>query len=169
MLCVHDFWSTTFFCRLYVFFFFFNDTATTEIYTLSLHDALKIAPRERPVACSSRTTVAPSYPWCANTVRAPSRIWRRRASRCSSETFGTLATLQNRTDVLYYRRAPEPLAPDAADRRARVDEWHGDDLPRAAVVRARDDGLCVADERSARGGVAAGRDLRHPERRARRS
>src|SRR3712207_7427882 len=27
---------------LYVYFFFFNDTATTEIYTLSLHDALPI-------------------------------------------------------------------------------------------------------------------------------
>src|SRR3712207_7307195 len=26
-------------------FFFFNDTATTEIYTLSLHDALPICPR----------------------------------------------------------------------------------------------------------------------------
>src|SRR3712207_7579003 len=30
-------------------FFFFNDTATTEIYTLSLHDALPIYPG-RPVA-----------------------------------------------------------------------------------------------------------------------
>src|SRR5256885_10772316 len=29
------------------FFFFFNDTATTEIYTLSLHDAL-------PISCSVR-------------------------------------------------------------------------------------------------------------------
>src|SRR2546422_8589847 len=28
--------------RHLVFFFFFNDTATTEIYTLSLHDALPI-------------------------------------------------------------------------------------------------------------------------------
>src|SRR5256885_5124291 len=28
--------------RLSFFFFFFNDTATTEIYTLSLHDALPI-------------------------------------------------------------------------------------------------------------------------------
>src|SRR3712207_9162576 len=28
--------------QLYVYFFFFNDTATTEIYTLSLHDALPI-------------------------------------------------------------------------------------------------------------------------------
>src|SRR5688572_33068375 len=29
-------------CLLYFIFFFFNDTATTEIYTLSLHDALPI-------------------------------------------------------------------------------------------------------------------------------
>src|SRR3712207_6865045 len=29
--------------------FFFNDTATTEIYTLSLHDALPICPGDRPV------------------------------------------------------------------------------------------------------------------------
>src|SRR5688572_33149887 len=29
-------------CCLFVIFFFFNDTATTEIYTLSLHDALPI-------------------------------------------------------------------------------------------------------------------------------
>src|SRR2546430_16636163 len=28
---------------LFSFFFFFNDTATTEIYTLSLHDALPIS------------------------------------------------------------------------------------------------------------------------------
>src|SRR2546426_2665521 len=28
-------------------FFFFNDTATTEIYTLSLHDALPISARRR--------------------------------------------------------------------------------------------------------------------------
>ena len=30
------------------FFFFFNDTATTEIYTLSLHDALPISPFSLP-------------------------------------------------------------------------------------------------------------------------
>src|SRR2546426_8950515 len=35
------------------FFFFFNDTATTEIYTLSLHDALPILRLSRPA--SSRT------------------------------------------------------------------------------------------------------------------
>src|SRR2546422_6556845 len=31
--------------RYFSFFFFFNDTATTEIYTLSLHDALPISSR----------------------------------------------------------------------------------------------------------------------------
>src|SRR5438067_13772405 len=31
---------------LITFFFFFNDTATTEIYTLSLHDALPISARQ---------------------------------------------------------------------------------------------------------------------------
>src|SRR5215510_16266770 len=35
------------------FFFFFNDTATTEIYTLSLHDALPIRGRERNGAALS--------------------------------------------------------------------------------------------------------------------
>src|SRR2546430_10407669 len=31
-----------------LFFFFFNDTATTEIYTLSLHDALPIYDKGQP-------------------------------------------------------------------------------------------------------------------------
>src|SRR3712207_7980323 len=34
--------------RMYISFFFFNDTATTEIYTLSLHDALPIYPTTIP-------------------------------------------------------------------------------------------------------------------------
>src|SRR5258707_15328576 len=37
------------FPSLFFLFFFFNDTATTEIYTLSLHDALPIlSPRVEP-------------------------------------------------------------------------------------------------------------------------
>src|SRR5256885_6407084 len=37
------------------FFFFFNDTATTEIYTLSLHDALPISLMMHAIAnCGSR-------------------------------------------------------------------------------------------------------------------
>src|SRR3712207_8368427 len=41
--------------RCILLFFFFNDTATTEIYTLSLHDALPICPARRRV---DRTTPA---------------------------------------------------------------------------------------------------------------
>src|SRR2546430_10149616 len=36
--------------KLLYHFFFFNDTATTEIYTLSLHDALPISYRRRDAA-----------------------------------------------------------------------------------------------------------------------
>src|SRR3712207_6897007 len=36
-----------------MFFFFFNDTATTEIYTLSLHDALPISLRRVSEVCRS--------------------------------------------------------------------------------------------------------------------
>src|SRR5688572_31065963 len=44
LLLVFNFFSLySTFCS---FFFFFNDTATTEIYTLSLHDALPIFPTE---------------------------------------------------------------------------------------------------------------------------
>src|SRR5258707_4731020 len=45
-------------------FFFFNDTATTEIYTLSLHDALPIS---LPVATSTSVT-SPAFPPAANTA-----------------------------------------------------------------------------------------------------
>src|SRR5216684_6123788 len=37
-----------FFLAVWILFFFFNDTATTEIYTLSLHDALPISVRRAP-------------------------------------------------------------------------------------------------------------------------
>src|SRR5882762_11805311 len=40
---------------LFFCFFFFNDTATTEIYTLSLHDALPISPTRRS-GMSARST-----------------------------------------------------------------------------------------------------------------
>src|SRR2546425_9035456 len=46
------------------FFFFFNDTATTEIYTLSLHDALPISaersPRIRGGRARSGCTTSPA-------------------------------------------------------------------------------------------------------------
>src|SRR5687768_18150250 len=42
--------------------FFFNDTATTEIYTLSLHDALPIYPRRADGSPGPGASVAPVLP-----------------------------------------------------------------------------------------------------------
>src|SRR3712207_8934181 len=44
--------------RMYTSFFFFNDTATTEIYTLSLHDALPILLEATPGRTPVRDLVA---------------------------------------------------------------------------------------------------------------
>src|SRR2546430_12843341 len=43
--------------RFLLYFFFFNDTATTEIYTLSLHDALPISTTSRSVISRSSWNV----------------------------------------------------------------------------------------------------------------
>src|SRR2546430_17632788 len=42
-----------------IFFFFFNDTATTEIYTLSLHDALPISRALRARGCAALPELRP--------------------------------------------------------------------------------------------------------------
>src|SRR2546430_13683028 len=47
MQCVYMDTLYTHECHQIFFFFFFNDTATTEIYTLSLHDALPICTMSR--------------------------------------------------------------------------------------------------------------------------
>src|SRR2546430_13195529 len=52
-------------------FFFFNDTATTEIYTLSLHDAL-------PICCSScRASDRAPVAWPPSPSRTPPSLWSR--------------------------------------------------------------------------------------------
>src|SRR2546422_5516558 len=48
-------------------FFFFNDTATTEIYTLSLHDALPIWTHRRPGR--GRTGCRAACRWCRPRTR----------------------------------------------------------------------------------------------------
>src|SRR2546422_8700866 len=59
------------------FFFFFNDTATTEIYTLPLHDALPIcARRGKPAAASTR--------WCGGSITRTSRTPDRKSTRLNS-------------------------------------------------------------------------------------
>src|SRR2546428_8347239 len=77
---------------LVLLFFFFNDTATTEIYTLSLHDAL-------PISGSSWTAGPP----------CPARSAWRHASRASTSGRSTRASprseehtseLQSRSDLV---------------------------------------------------------------------
>src|SRR5438445_3274624 len=53
-----------------VIFFFFNDTATTEIYTLSLHDAL-------PITLPGATAYRASVPSGASSAASPSADGRR--------------------------------------------------------------------------------------------
>src|SRR6266404_3876313 len=50
--------------RLFECFFYFNDTATTEIYTLSLHDALPISSQQ------------PQLPVPGHVLRAKARLMR---------------------------------------------------------------------------------------------
>src|SRR5437867_11646242 len=57
------------------FFFFFNATPTTAIYTLSLHDAL-------PISCAGRWR----YPWCSRRCWAPPATPRKRANRSEEHT-----------------------------------------------------------------------------------
>src|SRR5256885_13006346 len=44
------------------FFFFFNDTATTEIYTLSLHDALPICGARRGTSAANSAATPSGHP-----------------------------------------------------------------------------------------------------------
>src|SRR3712207_7006959 len=51
--------------HMLILYFFFNDTATTEIYTLSLHDALPISPRSPRTPCTPRCPRSRSGWWTA--------------------------------------------------------------------------------------------------------
>src|SRR5690349_22871457 len=85
------------------FLFFFNDTATTEIYTLSLHDALPIygtrrrrsTSRRRPTSCRRLTSDRrPTVPRSrAQAFRSPGRGRPGRSEEHTSE-------LQSRRDLV---------------------------------------------------------------------
>src|SRR2546430_12948932 len=77
-----------------IFFFFFNDTATTEIYTLSLHDALPISAQCR----SSKKTINGLRRASSRRKALSSRFKRSWEAACSSprgdpsgESGGTFA------------------------------------------------------------------------------
>src|SRR5438067_9496591 len=65
--------------RCLSFFFFFIDTPTTEIYTLSLHDALPIwsARGSRPAARAAARACARTAPRCAGSAPTARQIDRK--------------------------------------------------------------------------------------------
>src|SRR6266496_1120940 len=95
-----------------VVFFFFNDTATTEIYTLSLHDALPIS--RLPAAASLHHRPRRPTP-----DRPPARaaVTGRPARRGNSSVSGRLSTApaDGRTQHrLAHQRKPESALPRRA-------------------------------------------------------
>src|SRR2546422_11658114 len=73
-------------------FFFFNDTATTEIYTLSLHDALPISTTtSSAIAMMARRTPSATVPTNSITKR-------RRARRASSPEASTRGAAPSRSE-----------------------------------------------------------------------
>src|SRR5688572_31720852 len=83
-------------------FFFFNDTATTEIYTLSLHDAL-------PICGSSRSWGSPRFDrWRAREVRR----WR------SEEHTSELQSQSNLVCRLLLEKKKKKIQADRPDKAA---------------------------------------------------
>src|SRR2546429_3656945 len=101
-----------------IFFFFFNDTATTEIYTLSLHDALPIL--ETADRASGRQDAAGRDPAGdhsarpgAGSARARTRRPRRRSEEHTSELQSRLhpvcrLLLEKKKTTLTPRRRTTP-------------------------------------------------------------
>src|SRR6266480_2909298 len=88
----------------YSFFFFFNDTATTEIYTLSLHDALPI----RYPATKTQVGAAPALP-----RRARSRLTRLKTSTIGA-TDGSIIAPIIVTQIPRYHPTPPRSVPGPA-------------------------------------------------------
>src|SRR2546422_5385536 len=83
-------------------FFFFNDTATTEIYTLSLHDALPISDAWRRLRASRESTQRRRAPPSAPRERSGRR---RPPARGSSGTARTSRRSDGRSRLERYGRA----------------------------------------------------------------
>src|SRR3712207_9339173 len=89
-------------CLLFCyFFFFFNDTATTEIYTLSLHDALPISGPIGGVRSARTLRWRLSWAWAsARSTRGACRFRRRASSSqrvdCSARSEEHTSELQSR-------------------------------------------------------------------------
>src|SRR2546428_12735792 len=85
--------------RVLSYFFFFNDTATTEIYTLSLHDALPISAAGMPRPARSAEAArrgSPASPPGRPPPERRSSTGRSRSRRSEEHT----SELQSRSDLV---------------------------------------------------------------------
>src|SRR5258708_31601198 len=73
------------------FFFFFNDTATTEIYTLSLHDALPISTPSQPKNSCTRLSAVTSI----SIANVKSDRYAKKRGRCGSRSEEHTSELQS--------------------------------------------------------------------------
>src|ERR1035441_6966467 len=84
--CVYLCWDVVF--RVLFFFFFFNDTAPTEIYPLSLHDALPIC---FPTSTGTRPWLITLWAYRSNCLRRCSSSRARRGGRRTSSNSAIAA------------------------------------------------------------------------------
>src|SRR2546428_3622220 len=78
-----------------MFFFFFNDTATTEIYTLSLHDALPIW----VTGVNTRNSRSATTIVAGRKAAAPQRG--STTMRCAGRSGEHTSELQSRSDLVF--------------------------------------------------------------------
>src|SRR3970040_2180273 len=115
-----------------VFIFFFNDTPTTEIYTLSLHDALPIyrLPRRpaTPDSARSRSRRMPPVrrardPWLAHSVASELLSGNVRTQRSDHRGRRAVSLAQMRASCRH--RSAGAIAPCGVVRLSRSDHWIG--------------------------------------------
>src|SRR5215217_3126368 len=97
--------TISYFC-CFVFFFFFNDTATTEIYTLSLHDALPTLPLSLAVRqlwsnlASLLTSATIAWMLILSNAEVERHLLRRLGSAQGTAAASLLRLLRRAVDVL---------------------------------------------------------------------
>src|SRR6266498_5622482 len=129
-------------------FFFFNDPATTEIYTLSLHDALPIAPL-RPSSPASRAGAAHIHP------ARSARVWPRR--RAADQSSGRPSCSE-----LIPPHAPRKSPSSRRLRSGGQGEWSEHTIDRSPAARAVQSRSWLTAERIGGGALERGRAVGHP-------
>src|SRR5260221_6038908 len=100
------------------FFFFFNDTATTEIYTLSLHDALPIFRHQRAREAAFHFLFRRVR---AHLARLPRAVVRRRQDRKSTRLNSSHTVISYAVFCLKKKKSEEALGYTCIHR---SDEFH---------------------------------------------